>query len=70
MLISYILKNKKWSMRIKSLIGQFATLTYFPVSPDSGTTIPENLGITHFCCQNKLNFYTKFLPMQVVVFFK
>ena len=46
----------------ESKIGQFGTLTCFPVSADSGTTFPENQGITHFCCQNKYNFYTKFLP--------
>ena len=43
-------------------IGQFGTLTCSPVSQDSGTTMPKNQGITHFCCQNKVNFYPKFLP--------
>ena len=28
-----------------SKIGQFGTLTCSPVSPDSGTTMPENPGI-------------------------
>ena len=45
-----------------SKIGQFGTLTCSPVSPESGTTMPENQGTAHFCCQNEVNFYTKFLP--------
>ena len=45
-----------------SKIGQFGTLTDSPVSPDSGTTIPKNQGITHFCCHNEGNFYPKSLP--------
>lgn len=44
-----------------SKIGQFGTLTCSPVSPESGTTMPENQGITHFSCQNEVNFYSKFL---------
>ena len=32
------------------------------MSVNSGTTMPENQGITHFCCQNEVNFYPKFLP--------
>ena len=47
---------------IVSKIGQFGTLTGSPVSPDSGTTMPKNQGITHFCCQNEVNFYPKSLP--------
>ena len=62
MVISYILNNKKWSTKIKvSKIGQFGTLACSPVSPESGTTMPENQGITHFSCQNEVNFYSKFL---------
>ena len=61
MVISYILNNKKWSTKIVSKIGQFGTLTCSPVSPESGTTMPENQGITHFSCQNEVNFYSKFL---------
>ena len=62
MVISYILNNKKWPTKIKCLkIGQFGTLTCSPVSPESGTTMPENQGITHFSCQNEVNFYSKFL---------
>ena len=45
-----------------SKIGQFGTPTCSPVSPDSGTTVPENQGIAHFCCQNEVNFYPKSLP--------
>ena len=62
MAISYILNNKKWSMKIVSKIGQFGTLTCSPVSPESGTTMPENQVITHFSCQNEVTFYSKFLP--------
>ena len=50
-------------MKIKcSKICQFATLTGSPVSPDSGTTVPKNQGIAHFCCQNEVNYYLKSLP--------
>ena len=41
-----------------SKIGQFGTLTCSPVSPESGATMPENQGITHFSCQNEVNFYS------------
>ena len=50
-----------------SKIGQFGTLMCSPVSPDSRTTMPKNQGITHFYCQNEVNFYPNF---QVVVFLK
>ena len=43
-------------------IARLGTLTCSPASPDSGSTMPENQGITHFCCQNDVNFYTKFVP--------
>ena len=45
-----------------SKIAQFGTLTCSPVSLDSGTTMPENQGITHFSCQKEVYFYPKFLP--------
>ena len=45
-----------------SKIGQSGTLTCSPVSPDSGTTMPKNQGITHVCCQNEVNFYPKSFP--------
>ena len=45
-----------------SKIGQFGTLTCSPVSPESGTSMPENHRITHFSWQNEVNFYSKFLP--------
>ena len=61
MVISYILNNKKWSTKTVSKIGQFGTLKCSPVSPESETTMPENQGITHFSCQNEVNFYSKFL---------
>ena len=45
-----------------SKMDQFGTLAGSPVSPDSGTTMPENQAITHVCCQNEVNIYSKFLP--------
>ena len=57
MVISYNLNNKKGCTEIVSKIRQFS-----PVSLDFGTTMPKNQGITHFCCQNEVNFYPKFLP--------
>ena len=62
MVISYNLNNKNGSTEIVSKIRQYGTLTCSPVSPDFGTTMPKNQGITHFCCQNEVNFYPKFLP--------
>ena len=44
-----------------SKISQFGTLACSAVPPDCGTLMAENQGITHFCCQNEINFYPKFL---------
>ena len=62
MVISYILNKKKLAHEDKvSKIGQFGSLTSSPVSPNSGTTMPENQGTTHFCYQDEVNLNPKFL---------